>query len=561
MNFLKKEIISINAAALLIGAAGLLSRILGLFRDRFLAAEFGASRELDIYYAAFQIPDFVFTVFLVGSATAAIIPVFLEFWERDKKEAERLIEGLFTIFLFASAIFCSALFFAIPFFVRLLTPGFSYDDQQMTVLLARIMLVSPFFLSLSNIVSGVIQAHRRFVTFALAPIFYNVGIIFGIVVLYPLMGFQGLALGVASGALLHFLVQVPAYRGMGFSFRLAFAWHPGMAMIVALSFPRVLAIASVSVSALIINAVASTLTPGSITVFQFAKNIEFIPVGILGVSFAVAAFPRLSAAFVKKNAYDFYAAFFGTLRIIVFWLAPISVLFFVLRAHIVRLALGAGLFDWRDTRLTAAVLGAFSFLIIVESIMPLVVKSFYALNKTARPLIINIGSALLTIALAFFLSRVFSDPTGYFPGVLGRVLRVEDIRELGVLGIAVAIVIGQMVNFVVLCKFFVSELKSSFGELPKNGFFGALILMGCTSVVAGAVTYGMLRLIHMAVSLDSFVGVLIQGGGAGLAGAFTYAVLLWVFGNKEVRDVVEVFRRRMFSIASLPRELDGGQRY
>ena len=558
MDFIKREIVSINAAAFLIGAAGFLSRILGLFRDRLLAGRFGASRELDIYYAAFQIPDFIFNLFLIGSATAAIIPVFLEYWEKDKEEAKRLIENLFNIFLVFSAVFCVLAAIFTPFFIRFLVPGFSVEEQALASLMARIMLASPFFLSLSNIVSGVLQAHRRFFVFSLSSVFYNLGIIFGILVFLPAFGFLGLAYGVILGAFLHFFVQLPVFFILGFRLRpvLSFKLSAGILRIIKLSGPRVLAISFTSISVLVVTAIASTLSQGSISVMQFANNIKFIPVGILGVSFAVAAFPRLSHAFIKKDADDFYSSFFGVFKTIVFWLAPVSVLFYVLRAHIIRLALGTGLFDWRDTRLTAAILGIFSLVIIIESILPLLIKSFYALNKTVRPLIINLISNALIVLLAFWFAGIFSDTSSEVSQFFGRILRVGDISDLGIIGIALAVVMGQFLNFFVLLRFFLGEARSAFGFVPKNVFAKDIFRFLAVAILAGVVAYIMRVIIDRFITLDTFVGVLIQGGGAAIAGLLVYGLILYKFENKEIMDVVEVFRRRLLKPQVLPQGIE-----
>jgi len=560
VDFIKKEIVSIHAAAFLIGAAGFLSRLLGLFRDRLLAGEFGASRDLDIYYASFQIPDFIFTIFLLGSATAAIIPVFLDYWERDKDEARMLVGNLFNVFLIFSAFFCVLVAVLAPFFVRLLVPGFSEEDFRVTVLMTRIMMASPFLLSLSNIVSGVIQANRRFFVFSLSSIFYNIGIIFGILVFLPLFGFLGLAYGVIFGAVLHMAVQLPTYFGLGFKIfpRMVDLYHPGTKRIISLSFPRVLAISFTSISVFIVTALASTLSMGSISVMQLANNVKYIPVGIFGVSFAVAAFPRLSSAFVKKDVSDFYGSFFGVLKTVIFWLAPVSVLFFVLRAHIIRLALGTGLFDWRDTRLTAAVLGIFSFLIITESLLPLFIKTFYALNKTARPLVINLISNTVTIGLAFYFVGVFSGD-GPVSRLFGGLLRISDITDIRIIGIALAVVVGQCLNFFVLLKFLMDEARKAFGYVPQNGFLRETRFIITVALVAGGVTYVSRQILNLFFGLDTFWGVFIQMAGAGSAGLASYGLILYFSGNTEIQAFIEVFRRKMLKSQVLPEEIANQQ--
>ncbi|MEK7076622.1 MAG: lipid II flippase MurJ [Patescibacteria group bacterium] len=183
MNFLNGAIYSINAAALLIGAAGLLSRVLGVLRDRLLASEFGASRELDIYYAAFQIPDFLYTVFLLGAASAAIIPVLLELKARDEESARQFMARLIIVFSIGSIAVSVAAFFLMPFLVGVIAPGFSAGDQDLLITLSRIMLVSPVLLGISNILSAAIQSARIFLIYAITGIVYNLGIIIGIIFL------------------------------------------------------------------------------------------------------------------------------------------------------------------------------------------------------------------------------------------------------------------------------------------------------------------------------------------------------------------------------------------
>ncbi|MDO8600646.1 MAG: lipid II flippase MurJ, partial [bacterium] len=235
-----REITSLHAAALLLGAAGLFSRLLGIFRDRLLAGTFGASRELDIYYAAFQIPDFLFNVFLIGATTSAILPVFLEYWERDTKDGIQFISGLLRWFLYCSVVFSFLVVFFAPFLVhRILVPGFEESAKEQTILLTRIMMLSPVLLGLSNIIASVLQSLNRFFIYSLTSIFYNIGLIIGVVVFLPLFGMKGLAYGVVLGALLHLCIQLPAFYRLGFRFSFATSPpHDGIKKILRISVPR-----------------------------------------------------------------------------------------------------------------------------------------------------------------------------------------------------------------------------------------------------------------------------------------------------------------------------------
>ena len=218
LNFLNYEILNIHAAALVLGAAGLLSRLVGVLRNRLLFAEFGAGRELDIYYAAFQIPDFMAVLFLLGAASAAVLPIFQEYLTTDKKKAQEFIAALAGLFFLGSAAAALAAFFTAPFAVRFVAPGFSPQEQAFTATLARIMLLSPILFGLSGIFSVVVQSYRLFFVYALAPILYNLGIILGIVLLVPIFGVPGLGMGVVLGAAAHFGLQLGAAASRGFHF-------------------------------------------------------------------------------------------------------------------------------------------------------------------------------------------------------------------------------------------------------------------------------------------------------------------------------------------------------
>ena len=243
LRLLNHEMSSVHAAAFLLGAAGLFSRLVGVVRDRLLASHFGAGRELDIYYAAFQIPDLMSVVFLLGAGSAAILPVFQEYLAGDRASARRLISQISTLFLFGALGSVALVFMLAPWLVRLAVPGFSPADQALTVTLMRIMLCSPVLFGLSSIFSAVIQSFERFLAYAAAPIFYNLGIIAGILFFAPTWGVAGLAAGVALGAGLHMAIQYVSLSSLGFAPRLAVRpIDRGLKKIVALSAPRVLSL-------------------------------------------------------------------------------------------------------------------------------------------------------------------------------------------------------------------------------------------------------------------------------------------------------------------------------
>ncbi len=565
MNFFNGEIANVHSAALLLGAAGLLSRLLGILRDRFLAGTFGAGRELDVYYAAFQIPDFMSVLFLFGAGSAAILPIFQEYLARDRDEARRLISELSLVFVVGAVIFSAAAALAAPFLVSFIAPGFGAEDRALTAALARIMLLSPILLGLSSIFSSVVQSFQRFLAFALAPILYNIGIIIGIFAFVPLWGVAGLAGGVILGATLHFLTQFITVRRLGFSpsTKLSFVSYEaklrrfpeGVRRVIALSFPRVLSVSLSNLTLLIIVAIGSTLAAGSIAVMQLAYNLYFVPLGVFGTSYAIAIFPRISRAFIVRDAGEFFRELYLGIRTIFFWTAPSTIILIVLRAHIVRVALGAGEFGWEDTRLTAAALAAFSLAVVSGALLSLLIKGFYALENTWRPLWVNIGASAFSLFLALFLANALSQPS-VLRDWAGAIFRVADLPEIGVLGLAAGFAAGTILNAVFLYVILRRLANRVFGV--QEHFPAAVVLkIIFSALLGGVVAYGVRVSFSETLPLISFMQVLWQGAFSGLVGFGVYFGALYLLGNEDVRSFFAALRRRFFKVKTLPQVWDG----
>jgi putative peptidoglycan lipid II flippase len=210
---------TVAGGALIIACFSFLSKIIALFRERLIAYNFGASEISDIYYAAFRLPDIIFNTLVLGALTSAFIPVFQKVWHKNKDEALVLANSVLNLFLIV--IFFLSLLAAIftPQIMDFLTPGFSEWQMIKVNQLTRIMLLSILFFVGSNVIGGVLNSWKKFFSFSLAASFYNLGIIFGIVFLYPIFGLTGLAWGVLIGAILHLVVQLPEVYKYGFRYQ------------------------------------------------------------------------------------------------------------------------------------------------------------------------------------------------------------------------------------------------------------------------------------------------------------------------------------------------------
>lgn len=453
--FFKKEAAGVHQTALLLALTHIVNGILGLLRDRFLAAEFGASRSLDMYYAAFRIPDILFSLSLFFIASTAFIPLFIAREEESPKKAQEFFDSLVTIFVVLMLVVIGLAYIHMPRIMPLLVPGFSASEVAATVSLSRVMLLSPLFLGLSSLISGVIQSSKRFFAYAVAPIFYNLGIIMGVVAFLPEWGPVGLAYGVVLGALLHMIVQIPTLLLIHAFPRPRIRLEARPFDIVAYSFPRACALSLNQVSHLVLTAIASTLGVGAIAIFNLSHNLFALPLTIIGLSYSIAAFPTMAELVLKDEKELFFRQFTNALRHILFWTVPITMLFVVFRAHIVRLVLGTGAFAWLDTHLTIASLFLFSLAIVTQSIVTLVVRAYYALGRIREPLWYNMVSFVVTVTAALigvFVMEESMIAKQFFAWVLH--IRIEDVvtADIEFLALPLAFTLGSLVNAVLLMR-------------------------------------------------------------------------------------------------------------
>ncbi len=505
---------TILGGAIIVGAASVLSRLVGLIRDRLLASTFGAGEVLDVYYAAFRLPDFIFNIFVLGALSASFIPVFLEYWHRDqsKSEAERqawpMTNSILNLIAVTLIILGGLMWLFTPQLMGIIAPGFSPEKKAATALLTRIMLVSIVFFGVSNVLSGILNSFRRFFVYSLAPIMYNLGIIFGILVLAPHWGVKGLAYGVVIGSFAHLVVQWPAARRVGFAYQWVFnTAHTGVRRIGRLMIPRALSLGVVQINQVVINVLASNLGTGSVAVFNLANNLQSFPIGVFGISLAISSFPVFSKAWAENDRDGFVRHFSETFRRILFLIIPVSVGILLLRAQFVRIILGAGAFDWTDTILTAQTLGFFSLSLFAQSLAPMLTRSFYAFQNTKTPVIISLISMAMNIGLGIWLSQ-----------------------RWGIYGLALAFSISSVVNTLLL----LIALRVVVGDLDERRILRSTIKIIAATIIMGAIVQLMKYFIATGVNMQTFLGVALQTSIAFVAGVIAYIIIAYLLHCEEI---------------------------
>ena len=204
------------------------------------------------------------------------------------------------------------------------------------------------------------------------------------------------------------------------------------------SVPRALTLSLNQIVLLVMVGMASTMAVGSVSVFQFAFNLQSVPLAVIGMSYSVAAFPTLSTLLAKNKQIEFNHQLLTALRHIIFWSVPIAALIIVLRAQIVRVLLGSGAFDWGDTRLTAAALALFVISLIAQSVLLLLIRAFYAGGKTFTPLWVATLSSVASVLLALFFHATYSTNTAFQHTVAGW-FRLEGVAGTEVLMLTLAL--------------------------------------------------------------------------------------------------------------------------
>jgi putative peptidoglycan lipid II flippase len=535
LRIFSQESKNVNQAALLLGVLALLADILALFRDRSIAHFIGPSPQLDAYYAAFRVPDLIFVCIASLASVTALIPFISAKMQDGKvtKEAEKFLGDVFTVFLLAMILIALALFF--------IAPGFTPFYQAKTVELARIMLLSPILLGLSNLFGTITQLFHRFFIFSISPILYNLGIIIGAVFFYPIFHIEGLVFGVILGALAHFILQAVASHFCGFTPRLSCSINFEDIKRVALtSLPRTMGLAFNNVAEISMTAFASFLAVGSVSLFNFSFNLQSVPLGIIGVSYATAAFPTLARS-IADGRHDYFNEHLkASARAIVFWSMPATFLFIVLRAQVVRVVLGSGYFSWNDTRLAAACLALFSLSVLAQGMISLVSRAYYAKGETTRPLIMNFICSALIIVFAYLLMKLFEDSL-FFRYFMESLLKVGGIPGTEVMMLPLAYSLGTILNFILHWIY----VKKDF--MPKESFISRTFFQSLgASFFLGLVSYISLNLLAPVFGTTRTLGIFLQGFISGILGIFAAIIVLYLLKSEELAYIIESLRTKFW---------------
>lgn len=382
------------------------SRVLGLVRDIVISHQFGTSRTLDAYFAAFGIPDLIFNVIAGGALGSAFIPTFAAALSHgDTERAWKLASAVLNLALVVLTAVAAVLGLFAPQVVQAtVARGFAPNDQELTASLMRWMLITPVVFGLSGVVMGVLNSYQHFALPALAPVLYNAAIIGGALLLAPSMGVYGLAAGVVAGAFLHLLCQVPWLIRQRMKYEPVLGLdNPDVREVGRLMLPRTIGLATVQINLLVNTILASALPAGRIAALSYAFRVMLLPEGIVALSLATAVFPTFSEQTARKDVDSFRSTFSSVFRTTLYLTIPATVGLIVLGVPLIALLFQRGEFDAQSTAETAWALQFYAIGLFAHSGLEIITRAFYAMRDTKTPVAVGVSAMVLNILLSLVL--------------------------------------------------------------------------------------------------------------------------------------------------------------
>jgi putative peptidoglycan lipid II flippase len=391
--------------------AMVLSQVAGLLAKSLIGSSFGTGLENEAFFAANRFPEILFSLMAGGALGSAFIPTFTGLLtNNDRQTAWRLASSIANlVFLLLTLVSILSIIFARFIVHNILAPGFDAQTEALTVQLLRIQLPSSIIFGLSGLAMGILNAHQRFLMPALAPAMYQVGLIFGTLVLSKSIGVYGLAWGVVVGASLHLLLQVPSlFRLPHRKYEITLGLHlPTVREVGRLMAPRLLGVAVVQLNFLVNTVLASYQPEGSVTAISLAFPLMIMPQAAIAQSIAIAALPTFSAQFARGKLDEMRASLAATLRGVLLLAIPASLGLILLRRPLVQMIYQRSAFDQASTQLVAWALLWYATGLVGHSIVEIISRAFYALHDTRTPVFVGVIAMSLNIGMSVGLSALF----------------------------------------------------------------------------------------------------------------------------------------------------------
>jgi putative peptidoglycan lipid II flippase len=504
----------------------------------------------------------IYSIIFAGGIIVAFLPVFSEYQKKDKEESWRLTNYILNFFIIIYSVFLVVFFCMSPEFISTLIGKFSPENQATATALTRLMFIAVFFFGLSSIFSTVLNYFNRFVAYSLAPLFYNLGIILGTVFLSPHFGIFGPGIGVVAGAFMHFAIQIPSAVKCGYKYMPVVSLkHPAMVNFFKLVLPRIVASSSSQIDFLAATFVASMIGIGSISVFNLSYNLSYLPIGVLGVSFATALFPLLSRLWAEGRKEEFQKSFRETFLEVLYIAFPVGILVFLLRNQIVDIIYRTGKFDESAVAITAACLGLYFLSTFTQCLVPIILRGYFSIKDTLTPTLIALVYLVVDVSFFFpFVAMFGGGPVFSFdffghPAVIAipaflanstvlaeatkTLFGIGSINNFPLMGLVMIFNLSSLVEFALLFIFFyrkvgdfgIKKIGSSFLKI-----FAATVIMGFASAFVLQASAGLFP--------AGFLGALCQFGLVCLVAGGVYLLATYILKSPELDFIKNYFQKK-----------------
>ncbi|MBI5931507.1 MAG: murein biosynthesis integral membrane protein MurJ [Chloroflexi bacterium] len=506
----------------------LATKLVSLGQVVIIANRFGTSADQDTYVTASLIPDNIIKVIGVGAVSVAFIPLFSGFLNRrDGAGAWRLASQVFNTMLVISIVLGAIVFVLAPVLVReMLAPGFSNGEVKQTVELMRILLITVMIFPLSSLFTGVLNGHNHFLLPVLAPIFYDLGLLFGVIVFTGPFGIYGVAWGTVLGALLHFAIQVPGLFRFKAKWSPVFGWKdPQLRHVVRLLIPRMLASGLFAINLFAISNIASRIGEGAISSFGWGVRIMDIPEALIGTAMAFVIFPSLAALTELGDVDQRRKMFSQAVRFILVGCIPAGAGMILIGRPAVQILFPKP----NDARLVYAVVQVMGIALVFQAVHEVVTRAFYAMKDTLTPLIVSAVATVITVVVVVVGYLIYDN--------------VDGISLYGPLGVG-GPAIGYLVSFLVEVWLMFVILKRRWHDVDEARIQTAIVrTLGATVVMAipvFLVDYGLSHSIFEGTG--RFAG-LARAGIGGVLGAVFFLIGAMIFKVEEIRQLPDMWRR------------------
>ncbi|MCY4577073.1 MAG: hypothetical protein OXB96_01400 [Candidatus Kaiserbacteria bacterium] len=506
--------------------------ILSFLRDRAFAHYFGASELFDVYVASFRIPDVLFIVATAFISVYALLPMFEEKMRQGDNRLKEFVNTSFYFLVLFLVLGSTILFFAIPSLGEWLFDDFSSEGLETFVLFSRIYLIQASLFAISSFFTAILQLKRKFFLYSLLALLYNIGIIIGVVVLYPMFGPIGLALGVLLGVIINVGIQVPVLLQNNILPQLAPTRHTVRECwrTIKISIPRASALLSHTITQILVFSVVVGISEGALSIYYFAESLKAVPTVLIGTAYSVAAFPILVTHFTEGNMEAFRSVIESALRRLFFFILPIIAFVFILREPLISLIFETGSFTAEITAITAAIVGVFIVGALTMSILIICARALYACGRSLAVFLIFLTLSAVEIVLIYTIIPFIqnnSEATAMIQQVTGLESAAYGTLFVATLIIVIPEIFAATTILIVLLRHIRQDIKPLLQAFAQNLI--AVMVLAIATAVPNIFLFGNMQ-------FNSINGIFAIGG-MSIIGMSAWFVTLRLLKNPESKIV------------------------